>query len=108
MRILPLGYRDEKINDRSEPAGVALFFEVDDETLGEISVDPNYIFDRELVSRCFNGNGRNAHLYLLVNNRDVKEVIRNLMFLLNEYDSVSWWTVEHKKFYIRRRKPCLV
>lgn len=104
MRILPLGYKDGQINDRSEPSGVALFFELDDETLEQISVDPHYIFDRELVSRCFRQEGRNAHLYLLINGGDVEEIITNLNCLLDKYDSVSWWTVEHRKFFIRRRK----
>ena len=99
MRILPLG-------DRHEPDGVALFFEVDEATLDRISGDPEYYRDRALVDSCFKQRGRNAHLYLLVNNGDIKVVIRKLRFLMDQYDTVSWWTVEHRKFYIRRKKIC--
>jgi hypothetical protein len=101
MRILPLGYKDGVINDRSEPAGVAMFFEVDDETLSIIESDPNYFYDQTLVDSCFRQKGRNAHLYLLVGTGDVRDVIKNLRWMMNEYDSVSWWTREHKKFYKR-------
>jgi hypothetical protein len=103
MRILPLGYKETLINGKPEPNGVAMFFELDVETLEQVAVDPQYIFDRELVARCFSQTGRNAHLYLLVNAGSPEEIIENFNFLLKEYDSVSWWTVEHRKFFIRRR-----
>lgn len=103
MRILPLGYKEgTTICGRPEPEGAALFFEVDDSTLGEIRSDADYFLKRDLVDRCFSGCGRNAHLYLLINGGDTKEIFKKLRFLLEEYDSVSWWTREHRKFYIRR------
>ena len=97
MRILPLG-------DKNEPDGVAVFFEVDDTTIGQISVDKNYHLDREFVDSCLKQKGRNAHLYLLINSGNTKEIVRNLRRLTNEYETVSWWTVEHRKFFLRRRK----
>ena len=103
MRILPLGNRGNKINGMQEPSGVALFFEVDDATLARIESNSEYFLDRELVNDCFSQTGRNAHLYLLVNGGELKEVVQNLKFLVNQYKSVSWWTVEHRKFFIRRR-----
>jgi hypothetical protein len=95
VRILPLG------NDKSRPDGVAIFYEVEDETLEAIKRNPEYYADLEFVQRCFKERGRNAHLYLLINDRDTREVIRNLRELMKEFKTVSWWTVEHKKFYIR-------
>lgn len=95
MRILPLG------KDKNKPDGVAIFYTINDDTLEIVRSNPNYYLNREIVNRCFAENGRNAHLYLLINNRDTREIIRNLRVLMNEFKTVSWWTVEHKKFYIR-------
>jgi hypothetical protein len=97
MKILPLG---ENAND---PTGVAIFYEVEDETMEIIKKSPDYCFDRKFVNRCFMEKGRNAHLYLLINNGNIKEIVRKLRGLMEQYKTVSWWTVEHKKFYIRSK-----
>lgn len=94
MKILPFG-------DHNDPTGVALFFEVEDETLAAIKGNAHYYLDRVFVARCFNERGRNAHLYLLVNDRDLKESKRKIRELQKKYKTVSWWTVGHKKFYLR-------
>ncbi len=104
MRIIPLGYKNATIDDRTEPEGVAIFFELEDDTLKEVSSCGDYFTRRELVERCFNDKGRNAHLYLLINGGDTKEVFKKLRWLLKEYDTVSWWSREHWKFFIKRGK----
>ena len=98
MKILPLG-------DKNDPSGVAIFYEIEDDTLETIRRCPDYYLDRTLVQRCFAEKGKNAHLYLLINGGELRDVVKNLRKLMNEYKTVSWWTVEHKKFYIRS-KPC--
>jgi hypothetical protein len=95
MKILPLG-------DKNDPSGVAIFYEVEDDTLKTIKRTPDYYMDREFVQRCFAEKGRNAHLYLLVNDRDLKEIQDKLAGLLKKYKTVSWWGVGHEKFYLRR------
>lgn len=96
MKILPLG-------DKNDPSGVAIFYEVEDDTLESIRSTPNYYLDRQFVQRCFAEKGKNAHLYLLINGGSLRDVVLNLRKLMNEYKTVSWWTVEHKKFYIRSK-----
>lgn len=97
MRIIPIG-------DREEPDGVALLFEIDSLSLEIISKDPEYFSDRKFLDSCFKQKGNNAHFYLLVNNGNINGIIKRFYSLLKKYDSVSWWTVGHKKFYLRRKK----
>jgi hypothetical protein len=98
MRILPLG------KDLTDPSGVAIFYEVDDDTLEIIKERPHYYLNADFVQRCFSEKGRNAHLYLLINNGDVSGVINKCRKLMNEFKTVSWWSVGHKKFYLRGNK----
>jgi hypothetical protein len=94
MKILPLG-------DKNEPSGVAIFYEVGDDTLEIIKKNKDYYYDAEFVQRCFKDRGRNAHLYLLINNKNTKEIRSKIEKMRKEYKTVSWWGSEHSKFYLR-------
>jgi hypothetical protein len=97
MKIVPIG------EDFANPDGMAVFFEVDNDTLKDISNDRNWYLDQAFVKKCELQKGNNAHFFLLVNTGSAKDVIATIRRLLVKYETVSWWTVEHTKFYLRRQ-----
>jgi hypothetical protein len=82
---------------------LALFFEVSDEDLKRIESDAGYIRSVENVLRLQNGTGRNAHIYSLTIKEGAPSIRWWVKELLKKYDSVSWWTVKNRRFFIRRR-----
>lgn len=102
MRTVTFGRTGRYFRGMEEPLGVALLFELDLETMEEVSVDPLYAFDRRLVDRCFGLSGRHAHIYLLVCKERTEELNKALDALLDEYETVSWWSKKHRRFCMKK------
>ena len=83
---------------------LVLFFEVSDDDLKQIESDAGCLRNVENILRLHNGTGRNAHIYSLTIKSGAPSIRWWVNELLKKYDSVSWWTVRNRKFFIRRRK----
>lgn len=105
MRILTKdGYLD----------GVGLLFELTDEQLKRVRMNPAYYTDPSFVNECYAAKGSNAHLFnLSVDSRFMdkvkayQEIYKKFKQLLKEYKTVSWWDKKEETFKITRRKKCL-
>ena len=82
---------------------LALFFEINDDDLEHIKKDKDYFKDESFIRRIDAERGNNAHLYSLNIRGGDKSIVWGIRELLKKYDSVSWWTVRHRKFFIRRK-----
>ena len=91
-------------------ASVGLLFELTDELLVVIRANPKFYLDPELLKKCYEAKGGNAHLFSLCVDKtlpnDPMDILRKFEQLQSEYKSVSWWNKDENKFYEKRREQC--
>ena len=88
--------------DHGNADGVALMYELSDENLEIVRTRSDYYLDRALIKKLMADTGPNAHFFLLVKKSKGKSFRTYVDEIKGDYKTVSWWTVLHRRFFIRR------
>lgn len=82
----------------------ALLLTVTDEELEIIKNNPKYYLDPEFVKKVTISNGKNIIVTFLTVNNNFSIILKRMKYLLENYESVSWWSRGHTKFYTRKKR----
>ena len=77
----------------------AIYMTVTDEQFERIANEPKYYLDRELVRQCTDAQGDNVVVVLLVSKGSVRDIVKGLNLLRQNYKQVCFWNREHIKFH---------
>ena len=87
---------------------LVLYFELTDEQHDRISKDKKWHEDRTFVDQCEVAKGNNAHIFKLYGQGDMKILLNNIRWSIQDYKTISWWNKDMTKFYEKRRELCQI
>ena len=73
----------------TDEQSLALFFELTDEQYARVVKDKDWIKDRDFVLDCEGAKGNNAHIFKFYGQHNVKLILDNIRWMLEDYDTVS-------------------
>ena len=91
-----------RVYEDLELKGIAFYFKLDDETLDRITNRKLRLNNTNVVNKCFLQDGDNIHFFAVVAD-GANTIIKGLRVILNQnVKSVSWFSPDMHKFFIRR------
>lgn len=91
--------RDQEFSD------FVLAYEITENQLKRVIEDPQYFYDHEFVSKINQEKGCHLLIVMLQSTQGLQIILSRMKDLLQQYQSVCWYSRGHQAFF-QRRKPC--
>ena len=102
IKILLFGYKERimVVREGNYIKGMALYFKLDDETLDKVKSREMDLIIPENVNFCRSEDGPNIHFFLVVAD-GFKTIMQGLRPFIKNVKTVSWFSPDMNKFFIR-------